>query len=90
MDVDKLSDCLISNFNPSFLAFDFFDENNLNIVISSECFINQTMPERIRDVFFYLEKDSPDLLESYGIYVHTFTKEELNEVLTLHLDEADE
>lgn len=90
MVVEKLSVILIDKFNPSFLAFDFFDEDNLNIVISSDCFINRTMPERVRDVFFYLEKDVPDVLENYGIYVHTFTREELNDVLSLHQDEAEE
>jgi len=87
MPTEKISDILIENFNPSFLSFDFFDDN-VNIVISSDCFINQSVPERVRSVFFYLEKNAPEVIESYGVYVHTFTKEELNEVLLLHDEEA--
>jgi hypothetical protein len=89
MTFEKISDVLIEKFNPSFLEFDLFDDNNINIVISSDCFINQTIPERVRDVFFYLEKDTPEILEKHRIYVHTFTKEELNEVLSFYHKEVE-
>lgn len=87
MAIEKISTILTDNFNPSFLAFDLFGDN-INIVISSECFVNQSIPERVRSVFFHLEKNAPDIIESYGIYVHTLTKEELNEVLLFHDEEV--
>lgn len=83
MLTDNLSAILTNDFNPQFLAYDFFDKN-INIVISSRCFINQPISERVRSIYQCIEKNIPETFESYSVFVHTFTEEELIEVLQLH------
>ena len=80
MAVEEMTTVLIEDFNPSFLAYDYFNDS-INIVITSNCFINQPMHERIRSVYKCIEEKSPTVLESYCIFVHSFTEEELTEVL---------
>ncbi len=87
--IEKLTTTLINDFNPKFLAFDFF-EDNINIVISSDCFINQIVTDRVRSVFFCIEKKLPETFEKYGVFVHTFTEEELVEVLEVLNQEGTE
>jgi stress-induced morphogen len=80
MQVEHLTKTLIDDFNPKFLAFDFFDDN-MNIVISSDCFINQSMENRVRSIYKCIEEKSPKVLDHHHVFVHTFTEEELVEVL---------
>lgn len=87
MLIDDISDFLISDFNPSFLAFDTVDEG-INVIISSDCFLNQSMPERIRSVFRSFEKNAPNILENNPIFVQAFTSEELDDVFRLALGEG--
>lgn len=86
MLTENLTDILIKDFNPQFLAFDFFDKN-INIVISSSCFINQSITGRVRDIYKCIEKNIPQIFEKHYVFVHTFTKEELIEVLQLQQQE---
>lgn len=74
---EQLQNILIEDFNPDFLAYEFVEKDVLNLVISSNCFINQSMPERIRSVYDRIEKRLPSILEEYTIYVNAFTKEEI-------------
>jgi stress-induced morphogen len=85
--VEELSNILTKDFNPQFLAFDFFDEN-INVVISSNCFINQSIPERVRSVYSCIEKKLPELFEKHSVFVHTFTQEEMLEVLKKYNEEG--
>lgn len=87
MLTDRLSDILINEFNPQFLAFDFFDEN-INIVIASNCFINQNITDRVRSVYSCIEKKLPELFEKHPVFVHTFTQEEMLEVLKKYNEEG--
>jgi stress-induced morphogen len=80
MYVEQLSETLIEEFNPKFLGFDFFDDN-MNIVISSDCFINQSMQDRVKSVYNCIQEKSPNVLEYHRIFVHTFTQAELTDVL---------
>lgn len=80
MLVEKLTTTLIDDFNPKFLAYDTFD-NSINIVIASDCFINQSMPDRVRSVYKSVEEKCPEILEQYFIFVHSFTEDELLDVL---------
>ena len=89
MIVEEMTTILIKDFNPSFLAYDYFD-NNINIIITSNCFINQPMNERIRSVYKSIEEKSPLVLESYSVFVHSFTEEELTEVLEHNKEGTDE
>lgn len=85
MVVEKLTTILVEHFNPKFLAYDFFEndqgEQQINIIISSDCFINQKMEVRVRDIYNTIEKKCPELLEKNPVYVHTFTENELIDVL---------
>jgi len=89
MVIEKLTTILINDFNPKFLAYDFFDDN-INIVISSDCFINQIVTDRVRSVFSCIEKKLPEVFENYGVFVHTFTEDELVEVLEVLNQEGTE
>jgi stress-induced morphogen len=80
MVVEKLTTTLINDFNPKFLAYDTFD-NSINIVIASDCFINQSMPDRVRSVYKCVEEKCPEILENHFIFVHSFTEDELLDVL---------
>ena len=80
MYVEHLTDTLIEEFNPKFLGFDFFDDN-VNIVISSDCFINQSMQDRVQSIYKCIKEKSPIVLEYHDVFVHTFTEEELMDVL---------
>ena len=80
MYVEHLTKTLIDDFNPKFLAFDFFDDS-INIVISSDCFINQPMESRVRSIYKCIEEKSPNVLDYHHVFVHTFTEEELVEVV---------
>lgn len=82
----SLTDGICKQFNPKFLAFDYF-EDSINIVIACDCFINQPIPDRVRSVFSFLENTAPELFEVYSVYVHTFTEEELNEIRDNIFDE---
>lgn len=94
MELDLLTDFLMQDFNPKFLAYDTFQDTttdiqqNLNIVICSDCFINQQMHERVRSVYKCIEKNVPELFESYGVFVHTLTEEELIDVLDFNIEEG--
>jgi stress-induced morphogen len=83
----RLTELLTKEFNPKFLNYDIF-HNNINIVISSNCFINQPIAERIRSIYSCLEKNIPEVFETHSIFVHTFTQEELKEVLKTHSEEG--
>ena len=80
MIVEKLTTSLINDFNPKFLAYDTVD-NIINIVIAADCFINQPMQERVRSVYGCIEKKCPEILEKHFIFVHSFTEDEILEVL---------
>lgn len=84
MVVEKLTDILIEEFNPKFLAYDFFKneqgDEQMNIVISSNCFINQNMGLRVKSIYNTIEKKCPEILEKNPVYVHTFTENEMNDV----------
>lgn len=85
MVVEKLTTTLINDFNPKFLAYDLF-ENNINIVIASDCFINQSMPDRVRSVYKCVEEKCSEALETYTLFVHSFTEEELLQVLEHNIE----
>lgn len=87
MGVEKLTTILIRDFNPKFLVYDFFDEN-INIVICSDCFINQSMGERIKSVYLNIEKNCPEIFEKSRIFVNAFTQEELVDVLEYFQEEG--
>jgi stress-induced morphogen len=89
MHVEQLTKTLIDDFNPKFLAFDFFDDN-INIVISSDCFINQSMQDRVKSIYKCIQEKSPNVLEYHHIFVHTFTQEELTDVLEHNQEELDD
>jgi hypothetical protein len=89
MVVEHMTTVLIQDFNPLFLAYDYFDDN-INIVITSNCFINQPMHERIRSVYKCIQEKSPNVLESYHVFVHSFTEDELTEVLEHNKEGTDE
>lgn len=84
---EKLTQLLIKDFNPKFLAYDLF-ENNINIVIASDCFINQAMVDRIRSVYACVENNLPELFEKNSIFVHAFTEDQLLDVLKSQLEEG--
>jgi hypothetical protein len=89
MYVEHLTDTLIQEFNPKFLGFDFFD-NNINIVISSDCFINQSMHDRVKSIYKCIQEKSPNVLEYHHVFVHTFTQEELTDVLEHSQEDTDD
>ena len=80
MGVENLTTSLINDFNPKFLAYDTMD-NIINIVIASDCFINQPMQDRVRSVYRCIEEKCPEILENHFIFVHSFTESEILEVL---------
>lgn len=84
---EKLTEILIKEFNPKFLAYDRF-ENNINIVIASDCFINQPMTDRVRSVYGCVEQKLPELFENNSIFVHAFTEDQLLDVLKSQLEEG--
>lgn len=81
MNVEKLTSSLINDFNPKFLAYDTADDNIINIVMAADCFINQSMQERVRSVYHCIEEKCPEILETHFIFVHSFTESEILEVL---------
>jgi hypothetical protein len=85
MVVEKLTSILIEDFNPNFLAYDFFEDTQgkeqMSIVISSDCFINQKMDLRVRSIYSTIEKKCPEILEKNSVYVHTFTEDEIISVI---------
>lgn len=89
MQLHSLTTKLIQHFNPVFLDFETFD-NNINIVISAHCFINQSMPDRVRSVYKCLEEKCPSILEKHQVFVHTFTEDELTDFLQYNQEGANE
>lgn len=85
--LETLESVLITNFNPTFLAYEFLEQDVLNVVISSSCFINQPMTERIRSVYSCLEKKYPTILEEYTIYISAFTDAEINELRDFYTEQ---
>lgn len=85
---EDLRSLLIENFNPNFLAYEFIEKNVLNLVMSSACFINQPMPERVRSVYACIENKLPFLLEEYVIYVNAFTDTEIAELRDYYNNEV--
>jgi stress-induced morphogen len=85
----ELTEILTKEFNPKFLNYDVFD-SNINIVISSNCFINQPIAERVRSIYSCIEKNLPEAFETHRVFVHTFTQEELKEVLKTYSEEGTE
>lgn len=84
--LETLENVLLNEFNPNFLAYEFLDEDILNIVISSNCFINQPMTERVRSVYSCLEKKFPAILEEYTIYISTFTDTEIGDLRDFYIE----
>ena len=80
--IDRIKEILIIDFNPHFLAFDFFDDN-VNVIMSADCFINQSMPNRIKSVYKVVRNKCPEIFDEYGFFVYTFTEEELYDVLEI-------
>jgi len=78
--IANIESVLEKNFNPNFLAIDPIEENTINIVISSACFINQTVSDRVSSVYRCLEKKCPKAFDNYIIFVSTFTDEEMSDV----------
>ena len=85
--LEALESVLINEFNPTFLAYEFLDQNVLNVVMSSACFINQPMTERIRSVYACLEKKYPAILEEYTIYVSAFTDTEISDLRDFYTEQ---
>ena len=76
----QLEEILIREFNPDFLAYEFLDKGTINLVISSNCFINLPMQQRVRLVYECIEKKFPVFLEEYVLYVNTFTPDEIHDL----------
>lgn len=77
---EQLEQLLMQEFNPTFLAYEFLDNQTLNLVISAKCFINVPMPNRIRLVYDCIEKKLPLFLEEYVLYVNAFTDSEISDL----------
>lgn len=87
---EKIEEIIIRNFNPDFFMIDHIDKSNINLVISSKCFINQSVPDRISSVYRTLEKEYPDLFDIKGIFVATLTLDEMTDSLDFFLQEQNE
>jgi hypothetical protein len=88
--IANIESVLEKDFNPIFLAIDPIEEDTINIVISSPCFINQTVSDRISSVYRCIENKCPKAFDKYKIFVSTFTDEEMSDVfdhLNKDLDE---
>jgi len=90
MEIYEIESVLYKNFNPDFIYVDDMDDDMVNIIISSRCFINQKIPDRIRSVYDTLEKECPTVFETKSIFVAALTLEELNGSLDLFLEEINE
>ena len=77
---EELENLLLNDFNPDFLAYEFLDSKTINLVLSSKCFINQPMPERIKSVYDCIQNKLPAFLDEYVLYVNAFTESEINEL----------
>ena len=87
---EKIEEIIIRNFNPDFFMIDHIDKNNINLIISSKCFINQPIPERISSVYRVLEKEYPEIFDNKGIFVATLTLDEMTGSLEFFLQEQNE
>jgi stress-induced morphogen len=85
--LETLESVLINDFNPNFLAYEFLEQDVLNVVISSPCFINQPMTERVRSVYSCLEKKHPAILEEYTIYINAFTDTEITDLRDFYAEQ---
>lgn len=87
--LENLENVLLNEFNPNFLAYEFLDKDVLNIIISSACFINQPMTERVRSVYSCLERKLPSILDEYTVYISTFTDSEIGELRDFYIEKED-
>jgi stress-induced morphogen len=87
---ESLESVLIKNFNPDFLYLDKIDDDMINVVISSKCFINQTIDNRVRSVYKVIEENLPEIFDKYSVFVSTLTLDELEGSLDLILGESNE
>jgi stress-induced morphogen len=88
--MESLESVLIENFNPDFLYLDKIDKDMINVVISSKCFMNQTIDNRVRSVYKVLEEKLPNIFDNYSVFVSTLTLHELEGSLDLILGESNE